>query len=149
MVNPLKLALGKRSFIENYEWKPERGTRFLVIDRRTGTLRSTVEAEAFFTFHSVNAFEDGGELVVDLVAYEDASIIDDLYLDNLRGEDTAVASGRLRRYRLPLDGGEARREDLCEEPLELPRIDYRSRNGRDYRYVYAAGQRDLTSSTSS
>ncbi len=41
-VNPLKLAFGKRSFIENYEWKPERGTRFLVIDRQTGELRSTV-----------------------------------------------------------------------------------------------------------
>ena len=89
VVNPLKLALGKRSFIENYEWKPERGTRFLVIDRKTGTLRTTVEAEAFFTFHSVNAFEDGDELVVDLVAYEDSSIIDDLYLDKLRGEDAA------------------------------------------------------------
>src|SRR3954469_952126 len=35
-VNPLKLALGGRSFIESYEWQPERGTRFLVIDKRTG-----------------------------------------------------------------------------------------------------------------
>ena len=141
VVNPLKLVLGKRSFIENYEWKPERGTRFLVIDRKTGTLRTTVEAEAFFTFHSVNAFEDGDELVVDLVAYEDSSIIDDLYLDKLRGEDPTPAAGHLRRYRLPLGGGEARHEDLCAEPLELPRIDYRARNGREYRYVYATGQR--------
>ena len=141
VANPLKLALGKRSFIENYQWKPEQGTRFLVIDRTTGTLRASVEAEAFFTFHSVNAFEDGGELVVDLVAHEDSSIIDDLYLENLRRENPTLAWGRLRRYQLPLDGGEARREDLSAEPLELPRIDYRSRYGRDYRYVYAAGQR--------
>ena len=106
--NPLKLALGKRSFIENYEWKPERGMRFLVIDRQTGELRSTSHADAFFVFHSVNAFEEDGELVVDLVAYEDASIIDDLYLANLRAARDAVATGKLRRYRLPLDGGPAR-----------------------------------------
>ncbi len=140
VVNPLKLALGKRSFIENYEWKPERGARFLVIDRETGALRSTVEADAFFTFHAVNAFEEGGELVVDLVAYDDASIIDDLYLDNLRS-GSPTAAGRLRRYRLPLDGGRARSEDLCDEEIELPRIAYRARSGRDYRYVYGAGQR--------
>jgi carotenoid cleavage dioxygenase-like enzyme len=141
VVNPLKLALGKRSFIESYEWKPERGTRFLVIDRETGALRSTVEADAFFTFHSVNAFEEGGELVVDLVAYDDASIIDDLLLDKLRRRGAPPARGSLRRYRLPLDGGAASREDLSDEGMELPRISYRARNGRDYRYVYAVGQR--------
>jgi len=141
VVNPLKLALGKRSFIESYRWKPERGTRFLVIDRGTGQLRSTVEAEAFFTFHAANAFEEGGELVVDLVAYDDASIIDDLLLDNLRENGAPTAAGSsLRRYRLPLDGGAARREDLCDERIELPRISYRARNGRDYRYVYGVGQ---------
>ena len=141
VVNPLKLALGKRSFIESYEWKSERGTRFLVIDRETGNLRSTVETDAFFTFHSVNAFEKDGELVVDLVAYDDASIIDDLLLHNLRENGAPPARGSLRRYRLPLDGGAARREDLCDEGIELPRISYRARNGRDYRHVYGVGQR--------
>ncbi len=139
--NPLKLALGKRSFIENYEWKPERGMRFLVIDRQTGELRSTSRADAFFVFHSVNAFEEDGELVVDLVAHEDASIIDRLYLANLRAARDVVATGKLRRYRLPLDGGRAQREDLSDESIELPRINYRARSGRDYRYVYGAGQR--------
>jgi carotenoid cleavage dioxygenase-like enzyme len=88
----------------------------------------------------VNAFEEGGELVVDLVAYDDPSIIDALYLDSLRGEAYRPASpGTLRRYRLPLDGGDARREDLFPAPMELPRIAYRTRNGRPYRYVWAAG----------
>jgi carotenoid cleavage dioxygenase-like enzyme len=142
VVNPLKLALGKRSFIESYEWKPERGTRFLVIDRETGTLRATAEAEALFTFHTVNAFEEEGELVVDLVAYDDASIIDDLLLDNLRENGSPMATGSLRRYRLALDGGAASREDLSDERIELPRISYRARNGRGYRYVYGVGQRE-------
>ena len=78
--------------------------------------------------------------MVDLVAYDDASIIDDLYLDKLRAGSSAAGSpAALRRYRLPLDGGTARREELFDEPLELPRIAYRARNGRDYRYVYGVG----------
>jgi beta,beta-carotene 9',10'-dioxygenase len=142
VVNPLRLARGNRPFIENYEWKPERGSRFLVIDRETGKLRASVEAEPFFTFHQVNAFEEDGELVVDLVAFDDPSIIDALYLDNLRGERRPGPVSTLRRYRLPLDGGPARRETLFDEaPIELPRIAYRSRNGRPYRYAYCAAQR--------
>jgi carotenoid cleavage dioxygenase-like enzyme len=140
VVNPLRLAFGNRPFIENYEWKPERGSRFLIIDREAGKLRATVEADAFFTFHQVNAFEEDGHLVVDLVAFEDPSIIDALYLDKLRAGVREASAGRLRRYRLPLDGGRAEPELLYDEPIELPRIAYRSRNGRPYRFAYAAAQ---------
>jgi carotenoid cleavage dioxygenase-like enzyme len=139
-VNPLRLAFGSRPFIENYEWKPDRGSRFLVVDRQTGELRASVEAEAFFTFHQVNAFEDGGELVVALVGYDDPSIIDALYLDRLRSSGPG-AGGSLRRYRLPLEGGAARREDIYDGRIELPRIAYRTRNGRPYRFAYGAVQR--------
>src|SRR3954464_2580553 len=139
VVDPVRLALSDKPLIENYEWKPEQGTRFLVVDREDGSLRAAVDAEAFFTFHHVNAFEDGGELVVDLVASDDASVIDGLYLDEARAGNQRPTPAPLRRYRLPLDGGDARREDLCPLPLELPRIAYGSRNGRPYRYAYAVG----------
>jgi beta,beta-carotene 9',10'-dioxygenase len=139
VVNPLKLAVGNRPFIENYAWKPERGSHFLVIDRASGTLRARVAADPFFSFHEVNAFEDGDEVVVDLVAYDDAAVIDALYLDKLRAGGRVDGIGTLRRYRLPLDGGSARVEQLSDEQVELPRIAYRTRNGQPYRYVYAAG----------
>ena len=140
VVNPLRLAFGGKSFIENYEWKPERGTRFLVIDRERGTLHATVEAEAMFCFHTVNMFEDGGELVLDLSAYDDPRIISELHLAELRDGHYPSATGELRRYRLPLAGGSARREDLGGHQLELPRINYRRHGGRSYRYVYGASQ---------
>ena len=141
VVDPMRLALSGKPLIENYEWKPERGTRFLVIDREDGSLRAAVDAEAFFTFHHVNAFEDGAELVVDLVGADDPAVIDGLYLDQLRGEGRPVSPSTLRRYRLPLDGGSARREDICPLPMELPRIAYHTRNGRPYRWMYAVGER--------
>jgi beta,beta-carotene 9',10'-dioxygenase len=137
-VNPLKLAFSGKPFIENYVWDGAASTRFQVIDRASGALRGTYETEAFFCFHHVNAFERGGELVVDLVAYEDASVIDALYLDE-RGPRGTIPRTELRRYTIDLDGGGVRHEPLAEGSVELPRIDYGRRNTRDYRYAYFAG----------
>jgi beta,beta-carotene 9',10'-dioxygenase len=140
VVNPLRLATGARPFIENYEWKPELGTRLYVFDREDGALRGEYTAEPRFSFHHVNAFERGSELVLDLVAYEDASIIDSLYVDRLRAAPPPPSAyARPLRYRVSLDEPQVREEELSDVSLELPRIDYRERNGRPYRYVYGAG----------
>jgi beta,beta-carotene 9',10'-dioxygenase len=137
-VNPLKLAFSGRPFIENYAWDGSDSTRFQVIDRHTGALRGTYEADAFFCFHHVNAFERGSELAVDLIAYGDASIIDALYLGE-HGPRGTLPPAQLRRYTIDLDGGGVRCEALASGSLELPRIDYARRNARDYRYAYFAG----------
>jgi beta,beta-carotene 9',10'-dioxygenase len=138
VVNPLRLLLSGRPFIENYRWEPDRGGRLLVVERATGRLRGTYETDPFFTFHHINAFERDGELVVDLCAYEDASIIDALYLDRLRAGGP-LAPPVPRRYTIDLDGGGVRSEPLAKVDLELPRIAYRTRNGRPYRYAYGTG----------
>lgn len=138
VVRPAKLLLSGRPFIDNFAWKPERGCRFHVFDRAERGLRGTYEAEPFFAFHFVNCFERGGELVVDLCAFEDASIVTDLFLDRLREGRGPRTEARLRRYRIDLDGDSAERELTSDVQFELPRIDYRRRNGRDYRYAYGA-----------
>ena len=137
--NPLKLALSGKPFIENYEWRPEQGARFQVVDRETGALRGSYETDAFFCFHHVNAFERGSELVIDLIAYDDPQVIDSLYLDRLGTRDT-LPSTELRRYTIDLDAGAVRWEALPGgENVELPRIDYARRNTRDYGCAYFAG----------
>jgi beta,beta-carotene 9',10'-dioxygenase len=137
VVNPPQIPLSGRPFIANFKWEPERGTDVIVWDRHTGELVSRSQAEPFFCFHHVNAFEDGGELVVDLVAYEDDEIIRALYLDRLRSGGE-FPSFELRRYRVPLGGGEVRGETIAPG-FELPRINYRRNNARPYRYVYGSG----------
>lgn len=140
VVNPLDLALSRRPFIANYRWKPERGTEVLVFNRADGSLRGAYEAEPCFSFHHVNAFERAGELVLDMAAYEDATVIDSLYLGRLRSaQGAAVPAARLWRYRIDLDRGRLDEEALAGAPLELPRIDYHEHNGRPYRYVYGTG----------
>ncbi|MFD8072235.1 carotenoid oxygenase family protein [Streptomyces sp. NPDC059718] len=140
VVNPPALLLSGRPFIENYRWRPERGTRFIVMDRRDGTVRRVAKGPAFFAFHHVNAFEDGDALVLDLCAYEDPSVIDALYLDRLR-DGGGVPQARPTRYRIGADGA-VTAERLGEEPMELPRIDYGRCNGRPYRFAYGVGSRD-------
>ena len=137
VVNPIKLALGGRAFIHNYVWKPELGVRIHAFDRKTGALARTWVADPFFVFHTINAFEDGDDLVVDLCAHEDASIIDMLELDRLRGgEDHSDLAARPVRLTLRAASGRAESRELADVDLELPRINYRRFNGRPYRYAY-------------
>jgi carotenoid cleavage dioxygenase-like enzyme len=139
-MNPMKLAVGASSFIESYRWHPERGTRFLVIDRHDGGVKMTATAEPFFCFHHVNAWEEGDDVVLDLIAYDDARVIDRLYIDRLRNEPEQ-SPNQLRRYRVSPGSDRADGEVLLDRSLELPRIDYARVNTRPYRFVYACGMR--------
>jgi carotenoid cleavage dioxygenase-like enzyme len=138
VVNPLALALSGRPYIENFRWKPERGTRFTLVDRRTGEATGPFETDACFAFHHVNAYDSGGEVVVDLCAYRDARIIEDLYLERLFA-GKPVASPALTRFRLSIAKRTVSSQQLSDGDVELPRINYCRCNERPYRYVWGTG----------
>ena len=137
VVNPLALALSGRPYIENYRWRPERGTRFTLVDRATGEATAGFATDACFAFHHVNAFERDGEVVVDVCVYPDAGIVEDLYLERLRA-GKPISRAALTRFRLKLAERSVRSERLAED-IELPRINYRRCNERPYRYVWGNG----------
>lgn len=137
VVNPLRLRFSSEPFIRNYRWQPQSGTRFHVIDKETGEVTRVAQARAFFAFHHVNAFDSGNEIVVDMVAFQDADIIDQLYLSRLRSQ-VILSDGKLTRFRIG-PHGDVREEPLSDSAIELPRIHYRRHAGLPYRYVYAAG----------
>ncbi|MFE9750582.1 carotenoid oxygenase family protein [Saccharothrix saharensis] len=141
VVNPLSLLLRARPFIENYRWRPELGTRFLVVDQRDGSVVADERADAFFAFHHINAYDVDGGVVVDVAAYPDCTVVDALYLDRVRG-DAELPLAFPTRYEVDLSGGGVRSRRLAEDSLELPRIAYGSHNGRDYRYAYGVGAHD-------
>ncbi len=127
---------GHDTFLDALDWRPERPTRFVVVSRDSGDVVAAPAAPAFFTFHHANAFRRGDRLVVDLVAFEDAGVVDSLALDDLRAGSVRTLDGDLRRYSVPLDGGRATYEPLATGGLSLPRFDER-RRGKPYRHVYA------------
>ncbi|MCW2995402.1 MAG: carotenoid oxygenase family protein [Conexibacter sp.] len=143
VVNPLRLAVGGKAFIKNYKWKPELGVRIHAFDRETGAHHRTWTADPFFVFHTINAFEDGEEVVLDLCAHEDASIIELLELERLRsGSGHSTLGARPLRLTLGAGSGVAVARELADVDLELPRIAYRTRNGLPYRYVYGGSAGD-------
>ena len=141
VVNPLALALSGRPYIENYKWKPELGTRFTLVDRATGEATGGFHTDACFAFHHVNAYEDGDEVVVDLCAFPDAGVIEDLYLDRLRA-GKPIAEPQLTRFRLGVAERSVSRERLADAAIELPRINYGRCNERPYRYVWGNSNGD-------
>ncbi len=138
VVNPLRLAFSGRPYIENYRWKPELGTRFTLIDRATGETSGPFETDPLFGFHHVNAYDEGDEVVVDICVFDDAQIVEDLYLERLRA-GKPVAEPELRRFRIRPGDGAVTHERLVEDGFDLPRINYGRCNERPYRYVWGVG----------
>jgi beta,beta-carotene 9',10'-dioxygenase len=134
VVNPISIPLSGRPYIENYRWKPELGTRITLIDRDSGEATGPFETDAFFCFHHVNAYEENGSVIVDACTYENAQIIEDLYLDRLRAGKPADRA-EMRRFRINLSSRKVTNERLAEG-LELPRINYGRNNERPYRYAW-------------
>ncbi|MFD6874105.1 MULTISPECIES: carotenoid oxygenase family protein [unclassified Streptomyces] len=123
-------------------WRPERGTRVALIPRDGGPLRWATD-EAFWLWHTVNAYDDG--------AAADAPVILD-YVQWSRltvggsPEDAAdPASGGLVRARIDPVAGSMSRTMLDDTRVEFPRIDDR-RIGHRHRQVALAtgtGRTDL------
>jgi carotenoid cleavage dioxygenase-like enzyme len=117
------------------DWQPERGTRVLVVDRDTGDLVADPVVDPAFTFHHINAYSTGGEVVVDVVEFPDASIVDGMGLAALDGDGfPAVPDAALVRYRVGPDGG-VDRTRLYDGGMELPRV-LGSVVGQRHRYAY-------------
>jgi carotenoid cleavage dioxygenase-like enzyme len=143
-VDPLKLITDWEPYIRNFRWDGSQPTRLHVVSLETGRVKATLETDPFFTFHHVNAYEDGDDrIVVDLLAYDDPSVIDALYLKTLRsGKLKNVPAAKMRRLTLDLGRRRVRSRELWDGSMELPRVAYGAVNARPYRYAYAVGLRD-------
>lgn len=142
VVTPLRIVKDMlikdlKPFIHYLEWLPERNTRFTVIRKSDGAVAGRWEAEAFATFHHINAYEQGDELFIDLCAYPDARhYLHSMYLDKLRDTHNRIHMGEFRRYRLIPGVTTASYDVMSGETIDLPQIHYAAVNGRPYRYAY-------------
>ncbi len=70
---------------ECLHWRPGLGTRLALVDRQSGDLSASIAIGDGYCLHQVNAWEDGGELVVDLLeltepVYPDYDGLPDLFV---------------------------------------------------------------------
>ena len=139
-VRSIEIPLSGRPFIENFRWRPDRGTRILVFDRFSGSKLGTFETEPGFAFHHVGAWEEGERLVMEYCDHGSPAVIDALYLDRLRAprapSPQQPGRSRLRRVAIDLGSGTVSTEYRSEHDIELPRINEQACYLRPYRYVY-------------
>lgn len=153
-VNVWKLAVSRFvgwNIIDAFSWNDEMGVEFVVISRESGEVVLTLKSEPFFFFHTVNAYDDGNEIVFDVCCYSDADFFYHFYLQEIRERvpsDKGSPMAQLRRYRLPTDLKVSKatlqkqqsgldHEVLSDVCLDLPRINEKYMRLR-HRYVYGA-----------
>ncbi|XP_075904663.1 beta,beta-carotene 15,15'-dioxygenase [Nelusetta ayraudi] len=87
-------------------------TLFHVINRTTGKALSTrFYGDALVVFHHINAYEEDGHLVFDMICYRDSSLYDMFYIQNFRQEISGFietnkdifAAPICKRFVLPLN----------------------------------------------
>ena len=121
-------------------WRPELGSRALVIDKNDFDRRRWHQLPAAFGFHHGNGWEDAsGAIRFDHCVADDATLMSERFRYIMRGELRTAAPERYTRFTLHPDG----RTDIEATPqwAEFPRV-APAVMGRRNRYVYTLGASD-------
>ncbi|MFT3712944.1 MAG: carotenoid oxygenase family protein [Archangium sp.] len=135
-VSPRDMLWSNHGFIEHFKWMPERGGRIWLLDRRTGTSRA-YETKSYFCFHTINQFEDGDDVVLDFLAWDDPSIIGKLRIDLLANGHPPVES-KWVRVRLKPGQSKADFETMSDTPFEFPVVNLKRSQSKPTNVVWGA-----------
>jgi carotenoid cleavage dioxygenase len=110
-----------------FQWSDAHKARIGVVPRGGGAAR-WFEVAPSHLGHTVNAFEQGGRIVMEGVRYA--------HRPEARYAQFSGAPPLYHRWELELASGRVHEQPLDDQPVELPRVDER-RVGRPHRYAYA------------
>lgn len=138
-VNALPVLFGLSSYSDALEWQPKLGTQFLVFDRDL-SLVSRGETEPWYQWHFANGYVDAsGEVIVDLVRYEDFQT--NQYLKEVATCQTHTpAKSTLWRIKLDPESGIRETELVLDRDCEFPIIPQHL-TGQASRYTFLSVQR--------
>jgi len=119
-----------------FAWEPEKGS-YVGVMRRDGDVSSIrwFNTEACYVFHPLNAWEEGGKIVADVMRYDAAPLF-----PNADGSPGRKTAARMVRWTFDLAGNS---DAIKEEPLddldgEFPRVDPRVETRKHRHGWYAA-----------
>jgi Lignostilbene-alpha,beta-dioxygenase and related enzymes len=134
--------LGKDKKTVPVTFKPDSVSRFGLMPRKQGAGDNRdirwFNIDTCFIFHTVNAYEEGNEVIFDAIKYKDIDLSDPL-------KNTA---SHLTRYCLNLSDGSSKEIMLDDEFIEFPQINP-SKLGTNYRYLYCSRHSKESSTTNS
>jgi all-trans-8'-apo-beta-carotenal 15,15'-oxygenase len=133
-----RFLLGFDSIDRAVRFDGKRATQVILVPRDGGRPR-VAECEAFFHYHINNAYEEGDDVVLDLVRSPDYDNVHESFRQ-FRTADFGEIETRLSRLRVSASD-EVRIEDVYSEGCEFPQHDWRL-TASPHRFAYMAGQRD-------
>jgi carotenoid cleavage dioxygenase len=118
-----------------YSWRPDYGARVGVMPRHGGDADTRwFEIEPCYVFHVLNAYDDGANVIVDVVRY------DRLFADDPTGPTDAPPV--LVRWTIDMNVGRVASEVLDGRPQEFPRVADRTVGVR-HRFGYAVTEHEI------
>jgi all-trans-8'-apo-beta-carotenal 15,15'-oxygenase len=140
VIDPLVVRLpqflaGVSSLDRSVRFDRTKATQVILVPRDGGNPR-IAECEPFFHYHINNAYEDGGDTVLDLIRYPDYDSIHRSFRE-FRTADFEVRTSLCRLRVTPAN--EVEIEDLYPFECEFPQHDWRLTTSR-HRYAYMAGR---------
>jgi carotenoid cleavage dioxygenase len=114
-----------------YRWNPDYQARIGVLPR-DGDAEDVrwFEIEPCYLFHTMNAYDDNGRIVVDVVRHPK------MFASETPGPNEEAPT--LDRWTIDLNAGKVLEERLDDRAQEFPRVDERL-TGRRHRYGYSVG----------
>ncbi|RAV09345.1 carotenoid oxygenase [Mycolicibacterium sp. GF69] len=139
-INPWALT-GYASFWDSMQFEKDLPSYFVLAPRNGGPVR-IVETDAFFHWHFTNAYEDGGDVVVELPRFAPHTWSGvKNYTAHVRSDIAQIGGAEpadavvLTRFRITA-AGRVTREPLADFGCEFPQIDQRRSTVRhDFSYV--------------
>jgi len=125
-IPPVRLSLlpvlsGLSSYSDALTWKPELGTKILVVDRETLKVVSQGQTDPWYQWHFGHAdLDTDGSVAIDLVRYPDFQT--NQYLKEVAtGQTQTAAKGTLWQLRLdPQSGRVQSMQEWCDRGCEFP-----------------------------
>ena len=112
--------------------QPEYGARVGVMPRDASTPPQWLDIEPCYVFHTINAYDEGETVVLDVVRHEE------MFTEDIYG--VGDGTGTLDRWTIDLRAGRVREQRIDDRTQEFPRVDPRVL-GRRHRYAYTARER--------
>ncbi|WP_019629310.1 carotenoid oxygenase family protein [Actinomadura atramentaria] len=136
------LLSGREPAFHAMRWHADEPTRILLVPRDGGRFR-VIETDPWFQWHFAGAYDDGTDIVFDLVRFRSWSVMHEALSSMSHLTDpSGFPIGRLWRYRVG-PSGKVESHQLHRLPLEFPTIDPRRAAGT-HRDVYGAAACDLS-----
>lgn len=139
--HPLPFILGLWGAAECIDFDPKSPTKIILIPRHGGTVK-ILETEPCFVFHHGNAWEEGDQVFLDSICYQDFNKLD-RKKDFRETDFDSFCEGKLWRFQMNLTTEAVSHKIIDQRFCEFPTL-HPEKVGQPYRYLYMGAAHNPT-----